>query len=323
MCIAFQPANVLGVPVTARLVAVLKEQDHFLREYIEVSVPKQQADSLTLDSLDLLSFHVQQGQKTWSRPEMKPANISGFHMGLGQPVYLGSLFLGCEFPAADTRIEDATARTRYYSGKTFSRLKKTQGVFLSWPAVLGVARSDDKEVLQSDFFRYIETISTKTEFRKQYNSWYDHMLDITSENIVGSFYEMEKGLTQHGVAPMDAYVVDDGWNDYTKGFWCFNDKFPQELYPSAALAKKFASNFGLWLGHVEVIRLTRRDSPSIFKRPVRVSETPSRMISAWRLLFISRELKSSFLILCSGLISITGSWMVSPCDPAQKRSTAT
>ena len=27
LCIAFQPANVLGVPVTARLVAVLKEQD--------------------------------------------------------------------------------------------------------------------------------------------------------------------------------------------------------------------------------------------------------------------------------------------------------
>mgnify|MGYP000491333446 FL=1 len=97
MCIAFQPANVLGVPVTARLVAVLKEQDHFLREYIEVSVPKQQADSLTLDSLDLLSFHVQQGQKTWSRPEMKPANISGFHMGLGQPVYLAACSSAANF----------------------------------------------------------------------------------------------------------------------------------------------------------------------------------------------------------------------------------
>lgn len=248
LCISFQPSAVLGLPVTVRLVAVLKEQDHFLREYIEVSVPEQQADSLTLDSIDLLSFHVQQGQKTWSRPEMEPANISGFHMGLGQPVYLGSLFLGCEFPAADTRIEEHTARTRYYSGKSFSHLKKTDGVFLSWPAVLGAARSDDREVLQSDFFCYIETVSTKTEFRKQYNSWYDHMLDITSENIVGSFYEIEKGLTQHGVAPMDAYVVDDGWNDYSKGFWCFNEKFPQELYPSAALAKKFASHFGLWLG---------------------------------------------------------------------------
>ena len=84
LCISFQPSAVLGLPVTVRLVAVLKEQDHFLREYIEVSVPEQQADSLTLDSLDLLSFHVQQGQKTWSRPEMEPANISGFHMGLGR-----------------------------------------------------------------------------------------------------------------------------------------------------------------------------------------------------------------------------------------------
>lgn len=248
LCLSFDPQAVLGVPVTVRLVAVLGERDHFLREYIELALPERQADALTLDSLDLLALRVPQGVKTWSRPEMKPANISGFHMGLGQPVYLGSLFLGCEFPAADTRVEQATARTRYDSGKPFSRLKKTDGVFLSWPAVLGAARSDDREVLQSDFFRYIETISTKTEFRKQYNSWYDHMLDITSDNIVGSFYEMEKGLTQHGVAPVDAYVVDDGWNDYSKGFWCFNEKFPRELYPSAALAKKFASHFGLWLG---------------------------------------------------------------------------
>ena len=149
------------------------------------------------------------------------------------------------------------------------------------------------------------------------------MLDITSENIVGSFYEMEKGLTQHGVAPMDAYVVDDGWNDYTKGFWCFNDKFPQELYPSAALAKKFASNFGLWLGPRGGYTLDTPRFAKHIQKAGTVSETPSRMISAWRLLFISRELKSSFLILCSGLISITGSWMVSPCDPAQKRSTAT
>lgn len=248
LCVSFKPQTALGVPVTVRLVAVLGERDHFLREYIELVLPERQAGAITLESLDLMAFRVPQGVKTWSRPEMDPANISGFHMGLGQPVYLGSLFLGCEFPAADTRIEDGTARTRYYSGKPISCLRKTGGVFLSWPAVLGAARSDDEEVLRSDLFRYIETISTKTEFRKQYNSWYDHMLDITSENIVGSFFEMEKGLTQHGVAPMDAYVVDDGWNDYGKGFWCFNRKFPQELYPSAALAKKFASHFGLWLG---------------------------------------------------------------------------
>ncbi len=248
LCVAFAPAQVFGVPVRVSLIAVLKQEDHFLREYLEVSLPEEQADALTLHSIDLPAFQIPQKAAVWSRPDMAPANISGFHMGLGQPVYLGSFFLGNEFPAADTRIEDGIARSRYVSGKPFSRLRRTDGVFLSWPAVIGAARSDDREVLQSDFFRYIETISTKTEFRKQYNSWYDHMLDITSENIVGSFYEMEKGLTQHGVAPMDAYVVDDGWNDYSKGFWCFNKKFPQELYPSAALAKRFSSHFGLWLG---------------------------------------------------------------------------
>lgn len=248
LCISFAPAQIRGVPVTVRLVAVLRAEDPFLREYIEVSVPERAADALVLESLDLPALRAPAGVAVWSRPDMEPANISGFHMGLGQPVYLGSLFLGNEFPAADTRAETGMVRSRYVSGKAFSQLRKTDGVFLSWPAVIGAARSDDREVLQSDFFRYIETISTKTEFRKQYNSWYDHMLDITSENIVGSFYEMEKGLTQHGVAPMDAYVVDDGWNDYSKGFWGFNQKFPQELYPSAALAKRFSSHFGLWLG---------------------------------------------------------------------------
>src|SRR5699024_2159009 len=32
------------------------------------------------------------------------------------------------------------------------------------------------------------------------------------------------------------------------GFWEFNDKFPNELYPASEMADKFHSNFGLWLG---------------------------------------------------------------------------
>ena len=48
--------------------------------------------------------------------------------------------------------------------------------------------------------------------------------------------------------PLNSYVVDDGWVDYDKDFWCFNDKFPNELYESSALSKNFRSEFGLWLG---------------------------------------------------------------------------
>ena len=84
----------------------------------------------------------------------------------------------------------------------------------TWDAVVGAARSRDYSVTQSDFYEYIETIAIDTEFRQQYNSWYDNMKEITDEIIQKSFFEIEKGFTQYGIAPLDSYVVDDGWTNY-------------------------------------------------------------------------------------------------------------
>lgn len=108
------------------------------------------------------------------------------------------------------------------------------------------ARSRDYSVTQSDFYEYIETIAIDTEFRQQYNSWYDNMKEITDEIIQKSFFEIEKGFTQYGIAPLDSYVVDDGWTNYSS-FWDFNNKFPNELYNSSLQVNQLASNFGLWL----------------------------------------------------------------------------
>lgn len=102
------------------------------------------------------------------------------------------------------------------------------GSMATWPAIVGAARSKDYAACQSDFYEYIETIATPTEFRKQFNTWYDYMKDITAENIRESFYQMEKGFTQYGANPFDSYVVDDGWMNYST-FWGFNNKFPNEL----------------------------------------------------------------------------------------------
>ena len=56
------------------------------------------------------------------------------------------------------------------------------------------------------------------------------MLNISAENIEHSFLEVDKGMTHAGTKALDRYVMDDGWNDYSKGFWSFNDKFPNEAY---------------------------------------------------------------------------------------------
>ena len=181
------------------------------------------------------------------------------------------MFFGCEFPAADTEIVNGTGFMRYYSGKTFSRLKEdnqltTDDKYVTWQTVAGAARSTEQEVIQADFFEYIKSIATPSEFRTQYNSWFDNMMKISDENILNSFIEIDRELNKAEVSPLDSYVVDDGWNAYNngsisegsheqsgatinnKGFWTFNEKFPKELAPSSELVKKFGSNFGVWVG---------------------------------------------------------------------------
>ena len=64
-------------------------------------------------------------RQVWSHPD--ESKISSMWIGchelmLGQPIYANGLFMGSEFPAADTRISDNTTEIRYYSGKTFTRL---------------------------------------------------------------------------------------------------------------------------------------------------------------------------------------------------------
>ena len=137
---------------------------------------------------------------------------------------------------------------------------------MTWQTVAGAARSTEQEVIQADFFEYIKSIATPSEFRTQYNSWFDNMMKISDENILNSFIEIDRELNKAEVSPLDSYVVDDGWNAYNngsisegsheqsgatinnKGFWTFNEKFPKELAPSSELVKKFGSNFGVWVG---------------------------------------------------------------------------
>ena len=140
----------------------------------------------------------------------------------------------------------------------------TDGKYVTWQTVAGAARSTEQQVIQADFFEYIYSIATPSEFRIQYNSWFDNMMLISDESILESFIEIDQELNKVEVRPLDSYVVDDGWINYNNtyvvdaaragttlnqsGFWEFNSKFPNELYPSSELAHKFGSNFGLWVG---------------------------------------------------------------------------
>lgn len=270
---SFKPYTHKNVEYSIDEVIVMYEGDHFMRKFLEIDVPDDKMADAEIDYIDLESLKVAESDAQWTIPRGQGGvvQMEEFKANLGQPIYIQGMFFGCEFPAADTEIVNGTGFMRYYSGKTFSRLKEdnqltTDDKYVTWQTVAGAARSTEQEVIQADFFEYIKSIATPSEFRTQYNSWFDNMMKISDENILNSFIEIDRELNKAEVSPLDSYVVDDGWNAYNngsisegsheqsgatinnKGFWTFNEKFPKELAPSSELVKKFGSNFGVWVG---------------------------------------------------------------------------
>lgn len=270
----FEPYTYKGVEYTISQNIVMYEGDHFMRKYLEISVPNDKKADAVIDYIDLESLNVNDTDATWTIPTDAGGVVSmeAFRANLGQPIYIQGMFFGCEFPVADTQIVDGNGYMRYYTGKSFERLEADNQLtsdtntakYVTWQTVAGAARSTENEVIQSDFFDYIDSIATPSEFRIQYNSWFDNMMLIDDDNILESFIEVDKELNATEVRPMDSYVVDDGWNNYNNsgvvdaarsgttlnqsGFWEFNSKFPNGLTTSSELVEKFGSNFGVWIG---------------------------------------------------------------------------
>ena len=271
----FAPYTLNGVNWDLSYHVVMEEGDHFMRSYVEIRADDE--ENAKIDHIDLDHFVLSdEVEGLWSRPEDFHVadgayNFLESEMLLGQPIYADGMFFGSEFPAADTDVEGDAMQIRYYSGKSLAQLREEgsldeRGAWQTWTNVIGAAQGTDTDVVQTDFFAYIDTIATKTDFRVQYNSWYDNRMGITDERIAATFYGTENGLSEQGVAPLDSYVMDDGWNNYNDpdytgidtersgnsynqtGFWEFNDKFPNELYTASDMAANFDASFGLWLG---------------------------------------------------------------------------
>ena len=245
--IIFVPFKVADSKLTAKLVYTLRNDSTFMRKHIELSYDKRGNKAVILDHINFEALVFESALSCWSIPKQADSHVPGYALEMGQPLYVDSLFFGVEFPATLNKIENSTTGLRYYSGKQLTDIMKNN-LFISREAVIGAADGKSFPQVQRAFFEYIKTISKPVKLRRQYNSWYDHMLNITKDNLYGSFLEIEKAMTKTGEKPLDCYVADDGWNDYSKGFWGFNDKFPDELYPISKLTGTLASNFGLWLG---------------------------------------------------------------------------
>ncbi len=200
-----------------------------------------QSNNNVIDYILLDHVGVINSKAHFSVPVDVDGELGALRSSLGQPFYIDSLFFGCEFPATQNSIVYGVGQIKYFLGKC------VEGRFDCPVTVVGGAKSRELLDVQKAFYNYIDDISAGTDFRVQYNSKYDNMLLINADSLEKSFFEIEKELSDNGVAPIDAYVVDDGWNDYKKPFWTFNKKFPNQLNDLSDIASRFSSGVGLWL----------------------------------------------------------------------------
>lgn len=245
----FKPYAFSGARITFVLNYEVTDGSPYMSKYIEMIVDEHFQQNLVIDCIDCEHLCFNECKEPWCIGEVDKAYLSRYHSSLGQPFYLNGMFFASTFPLSDTNISGNMAFVRCFSGKRFDKLKLNCGTtFRTWNTVSGAAKSTDYDTVRREFLRYVRSVSRKIQPRFQYNSWYDHMLNITEDNILNSFTEIEDGLSKALIPPMDSYVVDDGFSDYDGDFWNFNSKFPNGFSKPASLSKKFSSNFGMWIG---------------------------------------------------------------------------
>ena len=205
-----------------------------------------------IDYIDFGSYELSSNIFTYSnKTPRKVPFIPPYITTLGQPVYADSVFMGLEFPTADNKVVKNKTCFRLCYQKMYSLIQK-DGKIVTDTWVLGAAEKPGYIAVQRAFYNYIGKIAAagaSPEFRIQFNSWYDHMLDITPEKLNKSFNEVGKALVEAGCYMPDCFVCDDGWVDYQgRGFWEFDKKkFPNgldEVCKNVYLNLK--TGFGLW-----------------------------------------------------------------------------
>jgi hypothetical protein len=233
------------IPATVTVVYSLDAGDFFMRKTLRICC----GEDYVLERIDVEALGIDDAYQPYTLRAITARAISNWNPGLGQPLYgaKSALFWGVEFPAADNRVAGGELTAGYLCGKT---LKK--GItYNGYPAVTGAA--DDPAFVRDALFKYIEqTRKRPLRLQIQYNSWFD-IGSGDRNSIARSVSQIHRELVEkRGCRPLNAYVIDDGWQDtgadWSDKVWKVNTrKFDADFAGTHKLMKEIGSELGLWL----------------------------------------------------------------------------
>lgn len=170
--------------------------------------------------------------------------ISGAQLelgGFGQPVFGNDFFVGVEFPAAYTqKIQEEHVKSWHYVA---ARIPQNT-FYKSHAVVVGVTLSDK---VQAGFYDYIRHLRPRADRPfTLYNTWYD-IRNFTYKQLLNTIRNFDSILVRHYGLKLDAFVIDDGWDNVHSVWEIDQQKFPQGFSPLVTELKKMHSALGLWI----------------------------------------------------------------------------
>ncbi|GGW39574.1 hypothetical protein [Arenibacter certesii] len=222
------------------------EKDNFyIHKYLNIRSTK----PVTIERIDIESMSLDDIYQPYQIKQITSKGAAQWRPGLGQPLYgsKSATFFGVEFPAADNYVVDKKGYCGYLWGKEI----KANEVYTSHKAVIGVG--DDSEYIQETFFNYIDRIRIRPlRLQVQYNSWFDFYTNVDKESFGRSVTKVHQELIEkRKVDPLNAYVIDDGWQDvhadWSNKVWKVNSKFDTDFSSSFDVVRIADSKLGLWM----------------------------------------------------------------------------
>jgi hypothetical protein len=159
----------------------------------------------------------------------------------GCPVAGGGMFFGLEMPGAQNAVEAGRARIGLASQLPFLPVQH-----YSFSSVTGVAPAGQ---LRRSFLYYVERERARPSSPfLHYNCWYDLGFSVDAEKMLDVVTNFNREMVQKRGVPVQAYLVDDGWDDPDRGLWAENlEKFPGGFSALQTRMDQLNAHLAIWI----------------------------------------------------------------------------
>jgi len=164
----------------------------------------------------------------------------------GSVIVAGNIFMAIEHPLAQNTVDKKSqVRCSLPRGNTLKA-----GQSWDYSSVIGVT---PKGQLRRGFLYYLERRRAHP-YRQylHYNNWYDVLLRRKKERIrenecLEAIEIYRRELVEKRNTKLEAFVWDDGWDNFRQSLWGFHGKFKDGFRNLNKVSRKFGAAQGVWM----------------------------------------------------------------------------